>query len=807
METRSFHVPMGGYACIEVSNGLHDPPHGQRISAAELRIDDSLVIGPDAFSQVVDKIARSAPITAGAHTLSVRLASVPDAFVVVNIYVMFDLVPIPFDDPTVTLPSVDVSLDIQGDVALVQARYVLANQDVVAKTLTVTPIEALVGASKAGAQASWTVAPRAQTAQQAPPMPQVPSTTVTLAPAETQEVVFVYTIPTLHERIFATRIDPGIMVNSRLFAQHADSFHLAATLADTATRLVTATRPYQEVTEQDGRLTYSWSGADIYPYPLVFKWTDLDVNVEVVKTAVRDQNNVNVEISLTNKQATPVSNLLLEDVFNVGEVHHLNTADQPDFEFIDVAESDPAIAWRKTVPVLQPGETLVFRYTLLGAQNLVHVSPTTVYASPMIVAVSNSVGLAALPPPPKPEWQLAVVPAGWSFDFIDDDHHIKKHQLRVSKAIPDLASATNTDEVVWRWYTDVHYENHNADDPYNWSVAHAFIGLHGGYLHSGVSPQIHDMGLSRHYGRFQAEALKGFDAATVLLSGWQFIFTQDDHHIDRIAIKIENVSYDPSLGEITWRTTARYQDKNADDEYAWQYWWQVVGFNGGAVVYANESGSSATGRLGPIPASRTHTALVGRKKATVVPVGWAFNFVEDDHHINEHAFNVRNVNYNSTTGTVSWNAYLTYVNENLDDEYDWAYRVALLVFDDGEVGRRDEATVEDDGGYDSRNFSTRPVDIFTPIKWTNRRYDPDAGEEGVDCGGLSPSTCFDCITSAVDPGNADDADLYSLKGAELLTVHSTASEAIVSYAERWGRDWKVYYTGVEAQDRYVQAIA
>ncbi len=84
-ETRSFQVPLDGELCITVTNGLHDPPQGNRVSAAWMNIDGVLALGPDAFSQVVVRIQQTLPVSAGGHELSVKLASKPGSFITVEI--------------------------------------------------------------------------------------------------------------------------------------------------------------------------------------------------------------------------------------------------------------------------------------------------------------------------------------------------------------------------------------------------------------------------------------------------------------------------------------------------------------------------------------------------------------------------------------------------------------------------------------------------------------------------------------------------------------------------------------------------
>lgn len=87
-ETVSFSVPMDGELCVVVTNGDDDPPHGHRISAAWISIDDELVIGPDPFDQNTAEIRAPRTVTAGDHELSVKLASKPGSFLTVQLILL-----------------------------------------------------------------------------------------------------------------------------------------------------------------------------------------------------------------------------------------------------------------------------------------------------------------------------------------------------------------------------------------------------------------------------------------------------------------------------------------------------------------------------------------------------------------------------------------------------------------------------------------------------------------------------------------------------------------------------------------------
>jgi hypothetical protein len=69
----------------------------------------------------------------------------------------------------------------------------------------------------------------------------------------------------------------------------------------------------------------------------------------------------------------------------------------------------------------------------------------------------------------------------------------------------------------------------------------------------------------------------GFRCVNVQLAGWDLDFTNQDHHVDRIQVRIRNVSYNSSSGEVRFNVTGYYRDKNGDDDYHWEVWYTILG--------------------------------------------------------------------------------------------------------------------------------------------------------------------------------------------------------------------------------------
>jgi hypothetical protein len=88
-------------------------------------------------------------------------------------------------------------------------------------------------------------------------------------------------------------------------------------------------------------------------------------------------------------------------------------------------------------------------------------------------------------------------------------------------------------------------------------------------------------GLHQDFGNSFSETFRvgvgaGFRCVNVQLSGWDLNFVHKDHHIDRIQVRISNVSYNSSTGEVVFTVSGFYRDKNGDDDFEWEVWYTIL---------------------------------------------------------------------------------------------------------------------------------------------------------------------------------------------------------------------------------------
>lgn len=173
-----------------------------------------------------------------------------------------------------------------------------------------------------------------------------------------------------------------------------------------------------------------------------------------------------------------------------------------------------------------------------------------------------------------------ILQRGTKFDFQSDDHDINELSVRI------LNEDFNPPTRILNWNTTLDYADQNFDDDYDWWLWYAafsspnmvkILGRDDPVINSCDGGQCGLTGES-------VSIPTGYDYAVVFLRGWKFDYTNEDHHLDEVGIRIENQEFDPDSQTLSWNVVVDYFDKNADDDYEWQYWYTVLGFQSAEVV-------------------------------------------------------------------------------------------------------------------------------------------------------------------------------------------------------------------------------
>ncbi|MCA1757779.1 MAG: transglutaminase-like domain-containing protein [Bacteroidales bacterium] len=618
-----------------------------------------------------------------------------------------------------------------------------------------------------------------------------------IGPGETFFVDTIQSVDIIGEKTKILKYIPDIDLENESVAKKVRNFEITVELPPEAKKVVSSSPVASRVEVRDNKLVCHYSMSDYYLLPVFLKWTELDVNLQVTKKVVQNRNNTfTVSIIIVNGSSAKVENINLIDDFSSLEVEPFGA--QANIKKVIPFDRSTRIKYDVSFS-LNPSERKTFRYTLKQLIHNLQIPSTNIFMGEDLIAVGVINAQLKIPLPFPPPKCAFVLPSGWSFDFLNGgDHHLNEIGIMC------MGNSYNTVSEKLSWTTNAVFADKNFDDDYRWSVNHQIARFNPGFAYNGATPWLAKIGnTSVHKGIFKHNDLKRFSKATVLLQGWRFDFTSGDHHINRISLKISNITFNKSIGEVKWKTSVIYADKNFDDNYRYLYQYVILGFDG-EIIYTSYSGSDNGG-------STAHNGVVQNNNlknynnAMVIPMGWNFDFKSDDHHINEHSFNILNVSYNKSAGQVNWLANLKYADKNFDDDYYWGYHVAVIATNSGESRSLHRGPYTDDGGFDTRNYLEDLNGVFKPITWNNGICDGD--ETGVDCGGSSPAVNMNCI-SDINPGNADSSGLFSLKSpSSRLVVVSYANSALMEYAYEMGEDFNTFYAGVTKPDKYVEAVA
>ena len=228
-------------------------------------------------------------------------------------------------------------------------------------------------------------------------------------------------------------------------------------------------------------------------------------------------------------------------------------------------------------------------------------------------------------------YNVGVVPTRWSFEFTNGDHHLREHGLRVESV------HLNWGDCWVYWFSRMSFCDKNWDDPVDWQAQYTIVALPHSFMRYGVAKGIKSSGGPHSFESGMTDpALKGFDAATVVLAGWQFGFWEKDHHIRKMGVRIKDVVYDSEQGKLSWNFEHTFGDKNGDDDIYYRYYFLVIAFNNGEAISHTIKEQSRTGSSG-----YTITNPAGsREKEAVLPQGFFYEINEDgDLHVLCHDFN------------------------------------------------------------------------------------------------------------------------------------------------------------------------
>jgi hypothetical protein len=232
------------------------------------------------------------------------------------------------------------------------------------------------------------------------------SNPVLFSPGESKSINLTFNLNITGETTKMLFLDPTMLFDGKPSSVPVKVLLIEVLLPEGINGLAWASQEPDEESFEDSRKSYSWSNADIYPTTLCLKWSTLQVELIVEKTATpqeitsRDQR-IDLEITLQNKGNTTIDRIALTDLYMAFDFEAL----YPLWEF---SEEGTWLFWMKNIYSLGPGETETFAYRVkyIGVSSQSYefdLEPCVVTVDGHLVAMSNKVRMSktgdALPNP------------------------------------------------------------------------------------------------------------------------------------------------------------------------------------------------------------------------------------------------------------------------------------------------------------------------------------------------------------------------------------------------------------------------
>ncbi len=224
------------------------------------------------------------------------------------------------------------------------------------------------------------------------------SNPVIFSPGQQRELALSYSMELFPSEFQRITFNPMLFFNNMASAHRIDNYTVQMVLPEGITRIISASKSYDDSKIENGRLVVTWQEENVYPSALNVSWTTLEVAIAAIKKAQPETiatagEVVNVEITIQNQGEQEVRNLKLIDSFFPGAFAAVDPLD--DFELVEPEMSDPHLYWEKEIDYLAAGETRVFSYSIevrnLGLQT--RLDPLTVLVNDTPVAASNELVL------------------------------------------------------------------------------------------------------------------------------------------------------------------------------------------------------------------------------------------------------------------------------------------------------------------------------------------------------------------------------------------------------------------------------
>ncbi len=220
---------------------------------------------------------------------------------------------------------------------------------------------------------------------------------VMFGPGETKQINLTCNVNITGETTRMLLLDSTMLFDGKPNSEPAGVSLIKVLLPEEINGLAWANQEPDQDGFEDGRRFYSWSGVDIYPTTLSLKWSTLQVQLSIEKSARPQEITtpgqiVDVEITIQNKGNMAVNRIGLADEYSAFDFE----AVEPLWDF---GRQEVWLFWMRNVDSLEPGETRTFAYSVkyIGFSSQDYdfdLKPCVVTVDGHLVVVSNKVRMS-----------------------------------------------------------------------------------------------------------------------------------------------------------------------------------------------------------------------------------------------------------------------------------------------------------------------------------------------------------------------------------------------------------------------------
>lgn len=197
--------------------------------------------------------------------------------------------------------------------------------------------------------------------------------------------------------IRSANISPQILLDKSLPISPVKEFSFRFVLPADAKRLIKSTKPLVTRDKTNGRLTYEWTGRDIYLTSVSVWWTTSETNLILDKSAYPNWQNrtVSISIKVRNNGTIPARNILLKENFP-SQIYEEGSPSNGVFANYQGQNNDRRLLWQYSLPELAPGRETIVTYMLRIKEsiNVIRLFETFALEDNELIAMSEDIKIA-----------------------------------------------------------------------------------------------------------------------------------------------------------------------------------------------------------------------------------------------------------------------------------------------------------------------------------------------------------------------------------------------------------------------------